>query len=234
MTKGHNLKDPGVVNGTPSADDQRSSGDSRKWKSFTVEPNAAIQSTLEFCNLCQYLDLILRFTQNNKNVFMSMDRSDLKGIGIDNEDHCKEIESAIHLIGGKQPKRKPVTLNEKEAQQIVKNVNENLQNLDLGMYLFMDDLIKKRPNNYFVSETSDRTAGHDALEFVRTTKQMYKHLVQYLHQKQIITDKDFKVIMNQLSQNPPSKRNRLKAFAWAATLGSAIAIGYLFFTKPLR
>lgn len=54
------------------------------------------------------------------------------------------------------------------------------------MYLYMDELIKKRPSNYFVSETSDNTAAHDALNFIRTTRHVYQHLVKYLHKKQVV------------------------------------------------
>lgn len=54
------------------------------------------------------------------------------------------------------------------------------------MYMYMDELIKKKPTNYFVSETSESTTAHDALHFIRTTKHVYQHLVKYLHTKQVV------------------------------------------------
>ncbi|KAI5753284.1 hypothetical protein M8J77_025524 [Diaphorina citri] len=229
MDQGGRLED---LNSLKSIE-ERASGDSRKWKGFNIEPNAAIKSTLEFCNLCQYLDLIIKYTKNKKDVFLSLDKDDLKGIGIVDKNHCDEIEKAINLMGGKRVKKTDVSLSEEEAIQILKNTNENLLNIDLGMYLYMDELISKRPENHFVSEFDKRTAAHDALDFIRTTKHVYKNLVEFLHQKQILSNKEYKVILNNLHKGPPSKlkKKKLKIIALTFTVGSVVAISLLAFLK---
>uniref|UniRef100_A0A8D8YE81 SAM domain-containing protein n=1 Tax=Cacopsylla melanoneura TaxID=428564 RepID=A0A8D8YE81_9HEMI len=213
--------------------EERASGESRKWKAFTVEPNAVIQSTLEFCNQTQYLDLIMKYTKNKKEVFLSLGKSDLKDIGISNEDHCSQIEEGIHFIGGKRPERIPVTLNKDEATQILKNINENLTNISLGMKLYLNELLDKKPRNFFVSQYDGRTAGHDALEFIRTTKHVYANLVRYLHETNTLSDKEFKAIMYNLNKAPPSKlkKKKMKIFALTFTLGSVCAIGWLLMSQ---
>ncbi|KAL1462472.1 hypothetical protein WDU94_014304 [Cyamophila willieti] len=213
--------------------EERASGESRKWKSFKVEPNAVIQSTLEFCNQTQYLDLIVKYTQNKKEVFLSLGKTDLKDIGISDEEHCNQIDEAIHFIGGKRQERLPVTLNEEEAAQILKNINENLTNISLGMKLYLNDLLERKPSNFFVSQYDGRTAGHDALDFIRSTKHVYAHLVRYLYETNTLTDKELKTIMYNLNKAPASKlkKKKLKLLALTCTLGSVFAIGWLLLSK---
>lgn len=54
------------------------------------------------------------------------------------------------------------------------------------MHLYMDELIENKPENFFVSEFDGRTAAHDALDFIRTTKHVYRNLVEYLHEKECL------------------------------------------------